>query len=108
MPLKDIKKKIDRRHGTHNRRTGERRYFKADSPDFSSRLEELLFERNLTNRAFAQKFGIAEATVSNYLRGDRAPGVWLFEDMCNYFNVSADWLLGRSDVKEVADGREEA
>jgi transcriptional regulator with XRE-family HTH domain len=51
---------------------------------------------------------ICQSAVSAYVRGDRIPDLNLFKEMCDFFNVSADWLLGRSDnrnVKEDSNGK---
>ena len=92
----------------YGRRHGDRLYSDKDEPCFKTRLEALLYEHNLNNRVFAQTFQIAESTVSGYLKGDRTPGLACFIEICDFFSVSADWLLGRSDIKEVLDGKEDA
>lgn len=89
-------------------RRGSRLYSFKDAPSFKKRFEELLFDNNLSNREFAQRFNVAESTVSGYLLGKRTPNLELFIEMCDFFAVSADWLLGRSDIKEVLDGKEDS
>lgn len=89
-------------------RRGSRIYSDNEPPSFKTRFEELLFQRDLSNREFALKFNVAESTVSGYLLGKRTPNLELFIEMCDFFAVSADWLLGRSDIKEILDGKEDS
>jgi transcriptional regulator with XRE-family HTH domain len=91
-----------------NYRPGNRLYLKDAEPCFKTRFEDLLWEHNLSNRRFANEFMICQSAVSAYVRGDRIPDLNLFKEMCDFFNVSADWLLGRSDnrnVKEDSNGK---
>ncbi len=63
--------------------------------NFVENLKELLFEQGLTVKEFAQKLGIYESTVYNYMRGSRQPNLRLLIRIADYFSCSVDFLLGR-------------
>ena len=64
---------------------------------FSERLREA--SQGVNQAGLAQSLGIGQSSVSMYLRGDRIPSLEVFHKMCNTLGVSADWLLGLSDVR---------
>ena len=73
---------------------------------FSERLSVLMKERNVTQEELAQELGIKRQTVSLYKNGQSTPDAALLKDIAIYFNVSADWLLGLSDVCPLAYNEE--
>lgn len=66
---------------------------------FPSRLRSLIDERKTTITAVAAKLEISRQAVSQYCDGTGQPNAEKLSLICNYFNVSADYLLGRTDVK---------
>lgn len=67
----------------------------------SNRLRTALQMRNLSQKQFAQKLGITEATTSRYINGTRTPNANLIAKMCHALNISSDWLLGLSKEVEM-------
>jgi Predicted transcriptional regulators len=67
---------------------------------FPIRLRELMEERAVTQKKLADAIGMRPQTVSLYTTGQRAPDVNTLRKMADFFNVSADYLLGRTDVKK--------
>lgn len=66
-------------------------------PVFTERFREL--QGNQSNTEFAAFLGLSRQTVGFYCNGDRIPdalGIKVIAEKCG---VSADWLLGLSDVK---------
>lgn len=49
----------------------------------------------------AKDLGISRGALSFYENGERKPDAEILVRMCEYFNVSADYLLGLSDVASV-------
>lgn len=68
--------------------------------DFSERLWILQEDRTIAK--FADDLGITRSTMGHYLRGERIPDIATFAKICEVCNVSADWLIGRSEA-EIAD-----
>ena len=64
---------------------------------FSDILREFLDLNKLTQTAFAQKVGIKQRQVSEWLKGKAKPGYDLLKQICLAFDISADYLLGIKD-----------
>lgn len=65
---------------------------------FADRLRELRTQRNLTQFELASKLDVNKQTISQYERGVRRPDLESLSALCDYFNVSTDYMLGKSDV----------
>ncbi len=66
------------------------------NPDFSRSLSLLRQEKGISQRLAARELGISQALLSHYENGIREPGLAFVAKACDYYNVSADFLLGRS------------
>ena len=66
------------------------------NPDFSRSLSLLRQERGLSQRQVAKELGISQALLSHYENGIREPGLNFVVKACDFYNVSADFLLGRT------------
>ncbi len=64
---------------------------------FPIRLKELMLSENISKRMLATKIKVERKTVSNWLRGLFLPRVNVLCRLADFFNVGADYLLGRSD-----------
>lgn len=66
---------------------------------FKKRIKELLFERNITQQELATAIKITPATLSRNMNGLNPPKAEVVIAIANFFNVSTDYLLGLSNVK---------
>ena len=64
--------------------------------DFARTLALLRQERGISQRQAAQALGISQALLSHYENGLREPGLAFVVKACDFYNVSADFLLGRT------------
>ena len=64
--------------------------------DFSRTLALLRQEKGISQRKAAKELGISQALLSHYENGIREPGLAFVKKACNYYHVSADYLLGRT------------
>ena len=64
--------------------------------DFSRTLSLLRQERGISQRKAAGQLGISQALLSHYENGIREPGLAFVVKACDYYHVSADYLLGRT------------
>ncbi len=64
--------------------------------DFSRSLALLRQEKGVSQREAARELGISQALLSHYENGVREPGLLFVRKACDYYHVSADFLLGRS------------
>ena len=68
--------------------------------EFTEILEEFLKLNNLTQTEFANKIGIKQSQVSEWLKGKAKPGYDILRRMATAFDVSADYFLGIKDTFE--------
>lgn len=61
------------------------------------RLKELRSEKGVSQKDIADYLGITQRAYSYYEQGLRLPPCDVLVLLCDYFNVSADYLLGRVD-----------
>ena len=64
---------------------------------FGTALSELRRSFDLSQRTLAADLHISQALLSHYENGTREPGLPFVCRVCDYFGVSADFILGRSD-----------
>ncbi len=70
--------------------------------DFSSRLRELRASKSQRQKDLADVIGVAQTTIANYEQGARFPDEKILHRIADFFDVSLDYLLGRSDVSLLA------
>ena len=68
----------------------------AMNENFSRVLALLRQEKGISQRKAAGELGISQALLSHYENGAREPGLEFVVKACDYYGVSADYLLGRS------------
>jgi transcriptional regulator with XRE-family HTH domain len=70
------------------------------STNFSRTLALLRKEKNQSQRAAAAGLEISQALLSHYETGAREPGLPFIVRACDYYGVSADYILGRTLVRD--------
>ncbi len=68
----------------------------AAERNFSTVMSELRRARGLSQRAVAADLHISQALLSHYENGAREPGLAFVCRACDYYGVSADYMLGRA------------
>lgn len=63
---------------------------------FSHALSRLRREKGVSQRQAAQELEVSQALLSHYENGIREPGLAFVSRACDYYQVSADYLLGRT------------
>lgn len=66
---------------------------------FSERLRQLREEKGLTQQELAEKLNIGRASISNYELGTRTPDIEVLNKLADFFGVTTDYLIGRSEYK---------
>lgn len=69
------------------------------------RLKELREKRHSSMRQIAQQLGIPYTTYVNYEKGIREPNSEMLVLLSDFFDVSVDYLIGRSNYPEIQDGK---
>ncbi len=57
-------------------------------------------EKGLSQRAAAASLGVSQALLSHYEKGAREPGLPFVCRACDFYGVSADFLLGRTMLRD--------
>ncbi len=65
--------------------------------DIGLRIKELRTERNLSQRALAKEIGVSQKAVGYWEQGKNEPKATYILALAEYFDVSADYLLGKGD-----------
>ena len=73
--------------------------------EFHQILSDLRRRSGKNQRQVAADLGISQALLSHYETGAREPGLAFVCRACDYYGVSADYLLGRSDDMELHPGK---
>ena len=68
--------------------------------EFSRTLSLLRQEKGVSQRTAAGVLGISQALLSHYENGIREPGLTFVVKACDYYGVSADYLLGRTLTRD--------
>lgn len=71
--------------------------FFFDCQSFSSRLKDLRNSEGLTMLQLADAIGTTKATISNFENAQRNPSLEMLIRLADYFNVSIDFLIGRTN-----------
>ena len=74
---------------------------------FATRLRELIDEVGIPQSTLAEHIGVTRQAVSTYSLGTSVPDVEKFEDIADFFGVSTEYMLGRTDIKK-ADASKQA
>lgn len=61
---------------------------------FSMRLRELRMDKQMSMKQLAVAIGTTDAAISNWENGINEPKISYVIRLCEFFNVSADYLLG--------------
>lgn len=66
-----------------------------------NRIRDLREDRDLRQIDVANATGIDQKTLSNYETGKTNPDSYAIIKLCDFFDVSADYLIGRSDERQI-------
>lgn len=68
---------------------------------FAERIRELRLERGLTQEEVGEIIGVKRYSVYSYEKGRACPEMKGLVALADYFDVSMDYLAGRTDRREV-------
>ena len=67
----------------------------------SAPLKELRKEKGLSPIAVQMQTGIEQALISKYENGERVPPTETLMQLADFYGVSMDYIMGRTDRKEI-------
>ena len=65
--------------------------------EFSDRLKMLRNERGLSLKQLSKAIGVSDIAISRWENGLRIPNIEILKLLCQFFSISADYLLGMQD-----------
>ena len=65
--------------------------------NFGERLAELMIEKQVSSQILAKDIGVTSVCVNRWKRNAREIGLADLIALCNYFECSLDYLVGKSD-----------
>lgn len=65
------------------------------------RLKEIRKRKGISQLKLAMDLNMSQNTISRYETGEREPGIKELILIADYFNVSIDYLLQRTDKQEI-------
>lgn len=68
---------------------------------FSDRIVELKANRNLLQKNIAEAIGVTVRNYQRYEKGEQQPTLPVLTRLADYFGVSIDYLVGRTDNPEI-------
>lgn len=67
---------------------------------YYKRIKELRNQHNKTQKEVAEKLGMKQPHYVRYEKGDRDTPTEKLMILADYYGVSTDYLLGRTDIKK--------
>ena len=64
----------------------------------NKKLKLLRKDKGVSQKEVAEAIGVTISAYSNYEQGLREPSNQILVNICRYFNVSADYLLGLKEI----------
>ncbi|HEO8422653.1 helix-turn-helix domain-containing protein [Niallia sp. FSL W8-0635] len=68
--------------------------------NFPERLRYLRKSANISQQTLGDAMNVTKVSISGYETGNRKPDTDTLQKLADYFDVSTDYLLGRSETKE--------
>ncbi|MGU3355424.1 helix-turn-helix domain-containing protein [Bacillus wiedmannii] len=65
------------------------------------KIKELRKNSKITQEQLGNAIGVSKMAISYFEKGKKAPGRETLEKIADYFNVTTDYLLGRSEDPEL-------
>lgn len=68
---------------------------KMASEVFAERLSNLRKRRKMSRKVLGELCGLSKNMIARYEKGERIPNIDTLTNICDVFEVSADYMLGR-------------
>jgi transcriptional regulator with XRE-family HTH domain len=76
-------------------------FFFFSKKTFSERLKELRKEKNISQAVLADGLNITKTQISDLENGKTTTSIEKLVALADYFEVSVDFLVGRTDKREI-------
>lgn len=76
--------------------------------NFAERLDELMAEKKMNSLRLSKEIGGSDRVIGAWRKGEYEPKLESLIRLADFFDVSLDYLAGRSDVREMSIKKEPA
>lgn len=76
--------------------------------NFAERLDELMAEKKMNSLRLSKEIGGSDRVIGAWRKGEYEPKLERLIRLAEFFNVSLDYLAGRSEVREMSIKKEPA
>lgn len=76
--------------------------------NFAERLDELMAEKKMNSLRLSKEIGGSDRVIGAWRKGEYEPKLESLIRLAEFFDVSLDYLAGRSDVREMSIKKEPA
>ncbi len=66
----------------------------------AERIRILRKDKDMSQKELAKSLGVSPSTIAMYEQGRRTPDSEMLKGISDFFEVSTDYLLGKTDIKE--------
>lgn len=67
---------------------------------YSRRINDLLFEKQITQEELAKETGVSKPTISAWIMGKYEPKIKGLKSVADYLGVTVDYLIGNTDIRQ--------
>lgn len=67
------------------------------------KIKELRQKKGINQAELAKVFGVSQQTISSYEKGIREPDIETLNNLSDFFNVSLDYLLGKTNIPDTVE-----
>ena len=64
---------------------------------WNDKLQQARINKGISQQEVSNALGITRGCYAHYEQGVREPSIDLLKRICDYFDISADYLIGRTD-----------
>ncbi|MDN5313926.1 MAG: hypothetical protein PWP10_2672 [Clostridiales bacterium] len=68
-----------------------------------ARLKQIRMEQGKTQKALSEILGVSRSTYAHYEMNSREPDIETLKEFARYFDVSLDYLTGKSEFRSSAE-----
>ena len=66
--------------------------------EFTKRLKDIREDNDLNQTELARRIKSTQKTISNWEKGYSEPNIEMIKELCKFFGVTSDYLLGLTDI----------
>lgn len=66
---------------------------------FAEKIKQLRVEKGVTQKQVGDAVGVSANAIANYELGTREPDFQILAKLCQFYDVSSDFLIGLSDFE---------